>query len=310
MARDALLFRLGGAATVVALCVVVLGAWVRLSDAGLGCPDWPGCYGHVDVPAGAGERAAAQAAYPERPLEPAKAWKEMVHRYAAGALGLLVAALAAVAVARRRRGVAPGLPVALLALVIFQALLGMWTVTLLLKPIIVLAHLLGGLALLAGLTWLTLCHAPRVPNLVHPPWLRGWVLVCAGVLVLQIMLGGWTSTNYAALACPDFPTCQGEWWPETDFANAFVPWRGLGIDYAGGVLRAGPGAHRHPHEPPLGGGRGHRRARRPGAGLPLAGAGAPGPVRRCRRARAARPPARPRYRQHRMAASPGAGHGP
>jgi cytochrome c oxidase assembly protein subunit 15 len=237
MARDTLLFRLGGAATVVALCVVVLGAWVRLSDAGLGCPDWPGCYGHVDVPAGAGERAAAQAAYPERPLEPAKAWKEMVHRYAAGALGLLVAALAAVAVARRRRGVAPGLPVALLALVIFQALLGMWTVTLLLKPIIVLAHLLGGLALLAGLTWLTLSHAPRVPNLVHPPWLRGWVLVGAGVLVLQIMLGGWTSTNYAALACPDFPTCQGEWWPETDFANAFVPWRGLGIDYAGGVLR-------------------------------------------------------------------------
>ena len=239
MTRDPLLFRLGCAATVLALCVVVLGAWVRLSDAGLGCPDWPGCYGHLDVPAAGAETEAANAAHPGRPVERAKAWKEMVHRYAAGTLGLLIAGIAGIAWRRRRAGVGAGLPMALLGLVVLQALLGMWTVTLLLKPLIVLAHLLGGLTLLAGLVWLTLAHAPRLPNLVHPPWLRRFAVLGLAVLALQIVLGGWTSTNYAALACPDLPTCQGEWWPETDFDSAFVPWHGLGIDYEGGIL-SGP----------------------------------------------------------------------
>ncbi|MEX0607694.1 MAG: COX15/CtaA family protein, partial [Halofilum sp. (in: g-proteobacteria)] len=128
------------------------------------------------------------------------------------------------------------LPTVLLALVTFQALLGMWTVTLLLKPLIVLAHLLGGLTVLALLAWLTLSHVQRLPYLAHPRVLRGFVALGLVVLVGQIVLGGWTSTNYAALACPDFPTCQGQWWPDTDFDSAFVPWHGLGIDYEGGVL--------------------------------------------------------------------------
>lgn len=237
MVRDPLVFRLGCAATLLALCVVVLGAWVRLSDAGLGCPDWPGCYGHLDVPRVAAEVDAANQAWPQRPVDTAKAWKEMLHRYVAGVLGLLIAAIAAVAIRRRRaRGVPIGLPLALVGLVIFQALLGMWTVTLLLKPLIVLAHLAGGLTLLALLAWLTLAHAPNVPRMPHPRWLYRFVVLALVVLGIQIALGGWTSTNYAALACPDLPTCQGEWWPETDFDSAFVPWHGLGIDYEGGIL--------------------------------------------------------------------------
>jgi cytochrome c oxidase assembly protein subunit 15 len=223
-------------ATLLTLCVVVLGAWVRLSDAGLGCPDWPGCYGHLDVPRAEAEVDAANQVWPERPVDTAKAWKEMVHRYVAGALGLLIAVIAVVALRRRRRGVPVGLPLALVALVIVQALLGMWTVTLLLKPLIVLAHLLGGLTVLALLAWLTLAHAPRLPAMPHPRWLRRFAVFALLVLGVQITLGGWTSTNYAALACPDLPTCQGEWWPETDFDSAFVPWHGLGIDYEGGIL--------------------------------------------------------------------------
>jgi len=236
MQRDPVVFRIGLAATLLALTVVVLGAWVRLSNAGLGCPDWPGCYGHVDVPANQAEIAAANTAYPDRPVEPGKAWKEMVHRYFAGTLGLLIAALAFVAWRRRRLGVSVRLPTALVGLVVFQALLGMWTVTLLLKPLIVLGHLLGGLTILALLVWLTVSHAPRLPSLPHPLWLRRLAVVALAVLALQITLGGWTSTNYAALACPDFPTCQGQWWPDTDFDSAFVPWHGLGIDYEGGIL--------------------------------------------------------------------------
>lgn len=236
MARDALMFRLGCAATLLTLCVVVLGAWVRLSDAGLGCPDWPGCYGHLDVPRAEAEVDAANRVWPERPVDKAKAWKEMAHRYVAGTLGLLIAVIAAVALRRRRRGVPVGLPLALVGLVGFQALLGMWTVTLLLKPLIVLAHLLGGLTVLALLAWLTLAHAPRLPAMPHPRWLRRLAVFALLVLGVQITLGGWTSTNYAALACPDLPTCQGEWWPETDFDSAFVPWHGLGINYEGGIL--------------------------------------------------------------------------
>lgn len=145
--------RLAAVATVLALCVVVLGAYVRLSDAGLGCPDWPGCYGHVGVPESGQEVAAANAAYPERPVEAGKAWKEMVHRYLAGTLGLLILALAIVAWRHRRRQPV-WLPTLLVGLVGFQALLGMWTVTLLLKPVVVMGHLLGGLMTLSLLWWL------------------------------------------------------------------------------------------------------------------------------------------------------------
>ena len=207
--------------------IVVLGAYVRLSDAGLGCPDWPGCYGQILVPENV---AAANAAYPERPLETGKAWKEMVHRYFASLLGLAIIALA---VFGWRRGLPRSLLLGLTALVIFQGILGMWTVTWQLKPLAVSAHLLGGMATLAGLLWLNLLLAPPRPG---PVRLRPLALVALLVLVGQIFLGGWTSSNYAALACPDFPTCHGQWWPETDFKEAFVLWRGLGVNYEYGIL--------------------------------------------------------------------------
>jgi heme a synthase len=228
--------RLALVATLVALCVVVMGAWVRLSHAGLGCPDWPGCYGHLTVDQALENVASANAAFPERPLEPEKALKEMIHRYFASGLGLLIIGMAVLAWMNRRDPVQPiRLPGILVALVVFQGLLGMWTVTLLVKPLIVSAHLVGGLTTMALLWWLAL----RVDRTTRPPGERGLrrlAVVGLAVLALQIMLGGWVSTNYSALACPDFPTCQNSFWPNMDFKDAFVLWRGLGIDYEGGVL--------------------------------------------------------------------------
>ncbi len=223
-------------ATLVALCVIVLGAWVRLSHAGLGCPDWPGCYGHLTVEQALENADRANAAYPDRPLEADKALKEMIHRYLATALGLLILGIAAVAYANRRDPAQPlRLPGFLVALVVFQGLLGMWTVTLLLKPLVVTAHLVGGLSTMALLWWLAL----RVDRSTRPAGERGLrrlAVLGLAVLGLQIVLGGWVSTNYSALACPDFPTCQKSFWPQMDFGDAFVLWRGLGIDYEGGVL--------------------------------------------------------------------------
>ncbi|RMF99089.1 MAG: heme A synthase [Gammaproteobacteria bacterium] len=231
--------RLVYAACVLALCVVVFGAYVRLSDAGLGCPDWPGCYGHLVLPADDAARASAQAAYPDRALEAGKAWREMIHRYLASTLGFLILLIAALAWLDRQDPRQPVvLPLLLLGVVIFQGLLGMWTVTLLLKPLIVMAHLIGGLTTTAMLFWLILEHRrrDRRPVLAES---SGLAIVGLAVLVLQIALGGWTSSNYAALACPDLPTCGGEWFPSrADFSEAFVMWRGLGIDYEGGVLEA------------------------------------------------------------------------
>jgi cytochrome c oxidase assembly protein subunit 15 len=234
--RLALFRRLCLLAALIALCVVVLGAWVRLSHAGLGCPDWPGCYGHLTVGEAVDDAARANAAFPERPLEADKAWKEMIHRYLASGLGLLILAIAALAWSNRRDPAQPmRLPGLLVVLVVFQGLLGMWTVTLLLKPAVVAAHLVGGLTTMALLWWLAL-RADRVPRHAAENGLRLAAVLGLAVLVLQVLLGGWVSTNYAALACPDFPTCQRSFWPEMDFADAFVLWRGLGIDYEGGVL--------------------------------------------------------------------------
>ena len=236
MNKLALFRRLCLLGVLLALVVIVMGAWVRLSHAGLGCPDWPGCYGHLTVGQAIENAEHANAAFPERPLEPDKALKEMIHRYAATALGMLILAIAILAWTNRRDPAQPmRLPGFLVALVVFQGLLGMWTVTLLVKPFVVTAHLVGGLATMALLWWLAL----RVDRTTRPPGERGLRrLAVAGlvVLTLQIMLGGWVSTNYAALACPDFPTCQKSFWPEMDFEDAFVLWRGLGIDYEGGVL--------------------------------------------------------------------------
>lgn len=226
-------------ATVLALIVVVLGAWVRLTDAGLGCPDWPGCYGSLIVPDQETEAAASNAAFPERPLDSAKAWNEMIHRYAATTLGLAILLAALLAWLNRRDTKQPViLPAVLLGVVIFQGLLGMWTVTLLLKPLIVMAHLIGGLTTLSLCFWLLLEHYRRPHTTAYQQ--RFFVkpaLIALIVLIIQIALGGWTSSNYAALACPDLPTCNGEWWPENaNFAEGFVLWRGLGIDYEFGVL--------------------------------------------------------------------------
>jgi cytochrome c oxidase assembly protein subunit 15 len=222
--------------TIVAFCVIVLGAYVRLSHAGLGCPDWPGCYGHLTAGQAAENHHAVNAAFPERPIEYEKALKEMLHRYLASMLGLLILVIAAVAWRNRRDAQQPvGLPLATVALVIFQGLLGMWTVTLLLKPAIVSAHLLGGLTTMSLLWWMALTTQRR-SRPAGESRLRRWALFGAVVLGLQILLGGWVSTNYAAVACPDFPTCQRSFWPQMDFRDAFVLWRGLGIDYEGGVL--------------------------------------------------------------------------
>ena len=236
MRRLVLFRRLCLLGTVLAFCVVVLGAYVRLSHAGLGCPDWPGCYGHLTAGDAAANEQAVNAEFPERPIEYAKALKEMLHRYLASALGLLILALAALAWTNRRHPQQPvRLPLAGVALVIFQGLLGMWTVTLLLKPAIVTAHLFGGLATMSLLWWMALATDRRTRPAAERT-LRTWALVGAVVLAVQIFLGGWVSTNYAAVACPDFPTCQRSFWPEMDFRDAFVLWRGLGIDYEGGVL--------------------------------------------------------------------------
>jgi cytochrome c oxidase assembly protein subunit 15 len=230
-----LFVRLARAGAVLALTVVMLGAWVRLTDAGLGCPDWPGCYGRVLVPhpETSAEELGDQFT---RPLEAGKAWREMIHRYLASTLGLICVALAVVAWRNRHDPEQPlRAPLALVALVVFQGLLGMWTVTLLLKPIVVVAHLLGGFATLALLVSLGRWRSTSVPQPTAA--LRALGIAAAAALVLQISLGGWTSANYAALACPDFPTCQTQWWPAiADFEEGFVLWRGLGVDYEGGVL--------------------------------------------------------------------------
>jgi heme a synthase len=240
----------------VLLCfgVVVLGAYVRLTDAGLGCPDWPGCYGHVS-PLGAEDSPGSQAQFPGRPLQAGKAWHEMIHRYAAGTLASVITVIAALAIAARKpKAVGTGFALLLFATVIVQAILGMLTVTWLLKPLIVTLHLIFGMTTLGLLwwLWLRLQQRPRgavqlhvVPEHGATRWASAasaariayWLAVVGVVaLAVQFFLGGWTSANYAAVACPDFPTCQGAWWPHADFRHAFVLWRGLWINYEGGVL--------------------------------------------------------------------------
>lgn len=233
------LHRLALIASIVALVVIVLGAYVRLSHAGLGCPDWPGCYGQLTWPVDALEVEQANLAYPERPVESGKAWKEMVHRYLAGALVLLVVAINFLAWKTRqlRIGVR-ALAAALLGLILFQAALGMWTVTLKLLPVVVMGHLLGGLttfAMLLWITWQTSSEPDGASGGAFTPF-RAMILTSLGVLALQLALGGWTSANYSALACPDFPTCQGVMMPETNFRDGFILWREIGVDYEGGVL--------------------------------------------------------------------------
>ncbi len=281
--------RLAWAAVLLALGVIVFGGFVRLSNAGLSCPDWPTCYGKATWPVHDHEIDAANEVF-ERAVEPHKAWREQFHRHIAALLGIGVLSLALMAARRRRGGVisillasglvAVSIPVymgvggrppdhalsmalvlagelillvqalrwsnadlsrlstLLLMVIVFQAILGMWTVIWLVKPLIVMAHLLGGLLTLSMLTWLAWKATPA-STLVQPgaPKLRRLLWIGLALLVVQIALGGWTSANYAALACgTDFPTCLGQWWPAHDFREGFVLWRGIGVDYEGGVL--------------------------------------------------------------------------
>lgn len=274
-------------AAVFALGLVMFGGFVRLSNAGLSCPDWPTCYGEVTWPEHAHEIARADAAFPDRPFETHKAWREQVHRFLAGTLGVLVLVLALLASWRKRaaryaviagavfaavgvglymRGehqwssllaaVAIALPllaaiglkrpgawkisVLALAVIIFQAMLGMWTVTLLLKPVVVMGHLLGGMATFGLLAYAALRFAGVGAPDGRLADLRKLVVVGIVLLVGQIALGGWTSANYAALACGygpgSFPQCLGQWLPATDLHEGFVLWRGIGVNYEGGVL--------------------------------------------------------------------------
>lgn len=237
--------RLALAGLLLGLGVVVFGAYVRLTYAGLGCPDWPGCFGHV-TPLGAHEANAGTA---DTPLHLGKAWREMIHRYAASVLGLIIVAITALSLRWRRERLPHGLARSLLALVLFQGLLGALTVTWKVKPLVVTAHLVFGLTTvsLLWLLWLALrrlersgdtAAAPALPVTPPPPlrWAHRAAVLALVIVGMQIMLGGWTSTNYAAVGCPDFPTCQKQWWPEADFAEGFVLWRGLGTNYEGGVL--------------------------------------------------------------------------
>ncbi len=243
MTAQILLRRLALLGMLLCLTVVVFGAYVRLSDAGLGCPDWPTCYGHV-TPAGAlSNEASAEAQYPGWQLESRKAWLEMIHRYAATALGFVIVLIAALAIVYRGQHLLRvRFALVLLATVVGQGVLGAFTVWWLVKPLVVVLHLLGGLSTLALLFWLWMdLRNPekRAGTATLPIRIaaRRATLLATVMLGIQILLGGWTSSNYAATACPDLPTCQNAWWPaDMDWRNGFVLWRGLDINYTGGVL--------------------------------------------------------------------------
>ncbi|AMJ58031.1 MULTISPECIES: COX15/CtaA family protein [Stenotrophomonas] len=281
--------RLAWFALIMTASTIMFGSFVRLSDAGLSCPDWPTCYGRVTWPQTQME-AAQHVASEIRPLETHKAWREQVHRFLAGLLGVEVLTLALLAARKRKRGIAQivtasvlvaiAIPlymrgehvaasvlaiggeailllaalrwsnidlaraaVLTLAVVIFQALLGMWTVTWLLKPIVVMGHLLGGMAMFSLLVWMA-WKATHLPiTLAEAPRLRWWLRAAVAMVVLQIALGGWVSANYAALACgggsaslDNFPRCVSQWWPQQNYSEGFTLWRGIGVDYEGGVL--------------------------------------------------------------------------
>ncbi|MEW6024399.1 MAG: COX15/CtaA family protein [Pseudomonadota bacterium] len=227
--------------------LIVFGGFTRLTDSGLGCPDWPGCYGAANPFIAHEQIAAAEALMPTGPVTKVKAWIEMIHRYLAMGIGVLIMALMFQSIRQWRKtkqdAFKPAMPVALFLFVCVQGAFGAWTVTLKLQPVIVTIHLLLGMALLAMLVWL----GGREDYLMKPPapsrdiaglkGLRMLALVAAVVLVVQIALGGWVSTNYATLACDEFPLCDGKFIPEMDFEHGFTLWRELGKTAAGHYLQ-------------------------------------------------------------------------
>lgn len=223
---------------IFALIVIIAGAFTRLTNAGLGCPDWPGCYGQLMAPTSPQAQQLAEHQFPESSVDTFKAWVEMSHRYIAGILGLLILSIAIIAWRQRHQlTTSLCLPIALCAIVIFQSMLGMWTVTLKLHPSIVMAHLLGGLLTISLLTWYYLQQkGQKLTQLSAPAWLKRFAFFGLFVLALQIALGGWTSANYAALVCLDFPGCFDSLWPPMNFKegfNLFLPLQGF---YEGGVF--------------------------------------------------------------------------
>jgi len=223
--KDHWLFRVVCFSVFLAFCVVLLGAYTRLHEAGLGCPDWPGCYGHWVVPAGT--------------IEAPKAWAEMVHRYVAGLLAMCVLFILIRSLACRVRYRLPiGLPIFISLLVIVQASLGRWTVTLKLLPPIVMFHLLGGMTLFVLLALLALRLGHFFGSVAQKDCraFRRWALLGLVLLIVQIMLGGWTSANYASIVCTDFPYCHGQLIPTMNFQHAFSWMDKLGVNYQGGVL--------------------------------------------------------------------------
>ena len=237
--------------------LIVFGGFTRLTDSGLGCPDWPGCYAKANPFMAASDIHAAEAAMPTGPVTMNKAWIEMIHRYLAMAVGLLIIAVLVASIVRARRSgkaregsaasmrpAFPRLVACMLALVFLQGAFGAWTVTQRLQPIFVTTHLVLGLALLALLVWHALqfeiidrSSAFSDTTMVKTSrGLRTLALIGAAVLAMQVALGGWVSANYAVLACTDFPTCQGVWFPKMDFANGFHLWRDLGKTADGGYL--------------------------------------------------------------------------
>jgi cytochrome c oxidase assembly protein subunit 15 len=240
-------------ATLFTVVVIMLGAWTRLVDAGLGCPDWPGCYGFLTVPADEARMAIANARFPDTPVDVEKGWPEMIHRYAAGMLGFIVFGLAAYSVSKRREGLPVKLPLFIAGFIVLQGAFGMWTVTLKLWPQVVALHLLGGFTTLSLLTLLTLRlrrlsvtreRADSPPEVSDSPpdalrRFRPWLYGGLFLVIMQIALGAWTAANYAAVACTDLPTCQGQLWPDDmDFRHGFDVTQQVGPNYLGGQLTA------------------------------------------------------------------------
>jgi heme a synthase len=222
--------------------LIMFGAFTRLTDSGLGCPDWPGCYGHANPFAAHAEISAAEAAMPTGPVTVVKAWIEMIHRYLAMAVGVLIIAIT-IAAWRRWRATrsgeqtrSPWLPTSLLVFVCLQGAFGAWTVTMKLQPVIVTIHLLLGIGLLALLGWLAAGQQASSPLSPAVAALRGPAAVALLLVFVQIALGGWVSTNYATLACEDFPLCHGQVLPQMDFEHGFTLWRELGMTASGDYL--------------------------------------------------------------------------
>ena len=222
--------------------LIMFGAFTRLTDSGLGCPDWPGCYGHANPVAAHGQISAAEAAMPHGPVTVVKAWIEMIHRYLAMAVGVLIVAMMVIAwmrwfrTARPARPRVPVLPTLLFGFVCLQGAFGAWTVTLKLQPVIVTIHLLLGMGLLGMLTWMAAGQNAHAPVAADGRRLRLAAAIGLAVLMAQIALGGWVSTNYAALACTDYPLCHGALVPKMDYEHGFTLWRQLGMTAGGDYL--------------------------------------------------------------------------